>query len=431
MARATPRAWALFQPRLPVPWSPSPSAIRVRLKPTPQAFQLQIRFRLYNTTAKLYDYPKEGVFQPNSPRPWPSQSPPTQPLTYIPTNVDSPHLQHQSSPHYTPPPPPEPTETFNFISILSLTARVTIFYFTLIWAYESLTSLLASLPSTPGSAEDHEKLQLLAEEYDGLPLVRGLRALSEDDGTPCWREYVAYRGLSDPSSTSASLERRETTLGTGPLKGSRGLAAQSVFVHEESGQVMTIVNFGEGTCGWPGVVHGGAISTVFDEALGRAAAIAVQRSNNGKRSAVVTANLAVNFFEKCRPGEWYVIFAKVDWHANPGDRSQEEAHAGPRAPTTFVTPAVEAPSVGTPGAGPNTAIKGQATESGERKRFMHGGLFCVSEFGPTLEDWDRFMQPRGEDPELDLELDQLVHIHAHGKGLWVVREDVGSLPEEY
>jgi acyl-coenzyme A thioesterase PaaI-like protein len=55
------------------------------------------------------------------------------------------------------------------------------------------------------------------------------------------------------------------------MAGSAGLAVQRVFWDEEKQCATTVVWFGSGMAGWPGVVHGGALATVMDESLGRVA----------------------------------------------------------------------------------------------------------------------------------------------------------------
>lgn len=44
-----------------------------------------------------------------------------------------------------------------------------------------------------------------------------------------------------------------------------------VFWNEAEKRSISVVFFGGGLSGWPGVVHGGAIATVLDEALGTVA----------------------------------------------------------------------------------------------------------------------------------------------------------------
>ena len=81
------------------------------------------------------------------------------------------------------------------------------------------------VPLEPGSEEDQEYMKALGEEFASLPLVQYLRTVWEDrDGQQVrvFREWVAYSGLKE-------TERRLNRLTTGPLAGTRGVAAQMAF----------------------------------------------------------------------------------------------------------------------------------------------------------------------------------------------------------
>lgn len=286
----------------------------------------------------------------------------------------------------------------------------------------------APMPFEPGSPEDHEELQLLAEEYDALPLVQELREeyrfdLETNSRIPAWNEWVAYRGLSDPTSTSASVERRANMLSTGPLRGSRGLAAQSVFWNEQEKIAMVFINFGEAVCGWPGVVHGGAIATVMDEALARVA----MRCTAGRD--IVTANLKIDYRDKVQPGQWYVLVAQLTDAAEgqaENTESQQQA-AVERHPTTFTSaPVSSTPQAPLP---QESASKSEQVESikksTDRKKYIEGALICVSEYGPTKAD---IFNPHPDDTN-----SSPTHVHALGHALYVVPKnfEVGSAPEEF
>lgn len=55
------------------------------------------------------------------------------------------------------------------------------------------------------------------------------------------------------------------------MGGSAGIALQRVFWLEDDKKAVSLLWFGRGMAGWPGVVHGGALATVMDESLGRVA----------------------------------------------------------------------------------------------------------------------------------------------------------------
>lgn len=95
-------------------------------------------------------------------------------------------------------------------------------------------------------------------QADALPIVLELRAHNAD-----WKEWPAYSNIRPP--------HREHRLSTGPMAGARGLGVQRVFWNEKEGRAISVVFFGGGLSGWPGVVHGGTIATIMDESLGRVA----------------------------------------------------------------------------------------------------------------------------------------------------------------
>lgn len=227
---------------------------------------------------RTFAYPKEGVFQPNS-----SQAP-TQPAQY-------------GAPL---PPPPAPQGRSRWIPHWStiLTALV----FTTVGAMQVQSMLDEFVVSVPTEEEDAEDLADMIAAFDELPLVQSLRSswrLVDGKRVPLWKEWIAYQALTEPA-------RRAERLTTGPLAGSHGVAAQRIFLNEENGSMVHFVCFGAGTTGWPGIVHGGAISTIIDESFGRFAARKVEA-----RTAI-TASLELSYVQKSVPGEWYVIILGLD-----------------------------------------------------------------------------------------------------------------------
>lgn len=110
----------------------------------------------------------------------------------------------------------------------------------------------------PGTEEDTILINTLDAQADALPIVLELRAHNAD-----WKEWPAYSNIRPP--------HREHRLSTGPMAGARGLGVQRVFWNEKERRAISVVFFGGGLSGWPGVVHGGTIATIMDESLGRVA----------------------------------------------------------------------------------------------------------------------------------------------------------------
>jgi len=114
--------------------------------------------------------------------------------------------------------------------------------------------------------------------------------------------------------------------------------------------------FGDGTTGWPSTVHGGAIATICDEALGR---VAIRTT---EKHAAVTASLEVNYIEKCNPGIWHVLHAGQD----------------------------------------------KVKASTHSKKYVRGYLTCVGDYGPKLQDLSLHVNPK------------ITHVHAMAKALFIV-----------
>lgn len=145
-------------------------------------------------------------------------------------------------------------------------------------------------PPVPGSKEDGYTIEVIRSQAAQLPVVKSLSA------DPAWESWPAYTGL-----PAEHLSKRLTT---GPLAGSRGLGAyQQVFHNASTGEMVSVLWFGPGTAGWPGVVHGGTIATVLDESCGRCAA---QRLPGGTG---VTARLELNYLAPTLSNGFYVVRA--------------------------------------------------------------------------------------------------------------------------
>lgn len=193
-----------------------------------RTFVQPLQRRALQSTPLVQAYPKEGVFQPNSPpREYPQYEQQPQP--------QSTRLPRQSRSFQPPPPPPQPPKQRFRVRLgryLGLLILSSIGY---VSAQLVAPYLLPVMPAIPGSEDDVEELSMLAEELDALPLVQELREqMHEVDGVlqPVWREWVAYSGMKD---------RRASRLTTGPLAGSAGLAAQVVFWNESKKELLLFV----------------------------------------------------------------------------------------------------------------------------------------------------------------------------------------------
>tara|TARA_R110002003_G_scaffold9_38_gene726 strand:- start:11070 stop:11639 length:570 start_codon:yes stop_codon:yes gene_type:complete len=129
----------------------------------------------------------------------------------------------------------------------------------------------------PGSPEDRLILQSLSDDIDKLDIVRTLRKQSANHlhtGTPVLEsggvEKVPVQGWVEVDVDFAKHEGTSGRKGIlGAMSGTRGLGVQRAFWNPETKELVAVVWIGGGLTGWPGVAHGGAIATIFEEAMAR------------------------------------------------------------------------------------------------------------------------------------------------------------------
>ncbi|KAF2199132.1 hypothetical protein GQ43DRAFT_376975 [Delitschia confertaspora ATCC 74209] len=132
----------------------------------------------------------------------------------------------------------------------------------------------------PGTEEDHAALELLARDIDNLDIVKSLRAegyhLHADTplteartGKAGWRELENRHIVSDDASDQKEITR---TLTQQSIAGMQGLGVHRAFWNPLTRELVAVVWCGGALTGWPGLTHGGAIATMFDEAFSRAVA---------------------------------------------------------------------------------------------------------------------------------------------------------------
>ncbi|KAI1457292.1 HotDog domain-containing protein [Annulohypoxylon moriforme] len=190
----------------------------------------------------------------------------------------------------------------------------------LVFGYFLGTGLRFTLsPPTPpaqGSEEDEYLTTQIRTQGASLPLVQ---ALSAD---PKYTSWDAYSGFSSPSThvaKSADKTVVQSRITTGPLAGSRGLPFQRIFHNTATGEVISVLYFGSGTGGWPGVVHGGALATILDESLGRCAILQFPARTG------VTARLELQYRQPTLTSGFYVVRARpmIDERDTPEKRERK------------------------------------------------------------------------------------------------------------
>jgi hypothetical protein len=131
------------------------------------------------------------------------------------------------------------------------------------------------LPS-PGSPEDKLIVESLGQDIDRLDIVRTLRKQSFNLHTDAPISGAGSGGKSkvkgwvevEVDSTNDQEGKAKTGM-LGALSGTRGFGVQRAFWNAETREMVAVVWIGGGLSGWPGVMHGGAIATIFEETMAR------------------------------------------------------------------------------------------------------------------------------------------------------------------
>jgi hypothetical protein len=122
----------------------------------------------------------------------------------------------------------------------------------------------------PGSHDDERILASLDSDLDKLDIVQSLRkqsySLHSDTALTDVGDTKAQKGWME-----LDLNWRKAEKGglLDSMSGTRGLGLQRAFWNAETREMVAVVWFGGGLAGWPGVAHGGAIATVFEETMAR------------------------------------------------------------------------------------------------------------------------------------------------------------------
>ncbi|KAI0476128.1 hypothetical protein GGR56DRAFT_693413 [Xylariaceae sp. FL0804] len=254
------------------------------------------------------------------------------------SSSSSPEAQRAEPPSSTPaPPPPPPTSSSSAASTSSAQyRRARRRYNSRVFYYGAVCALLGTIggvlfrltvvppaPPARGGPEDAYLAAEIAKRGAALPLVQSL----EDD--PEWDAWDAYSGLAEGAAaageggggremrdgqqpapgeveekgagSSGRLRAVRSRITSGPMAGASGLAFQRVFHRARTGEVVSVVYFGSGLGGWPGVTHGGALATVLDESLGRCAIMRFPARTG------VTARLELQYRAPTLTNDFYVI----------------------------------------------------------------------------------------------------------------------------
>ena len=114
-------------------------------------------------------------------------------------------------------------------------------------------------PPDPNLPETQAYVEALEEQLQKLPILLKHRAVEDREA---WYETRPYQVIPE--------ERRLNHLTAGALRGPGLLAlAPLVRARRDESEAFIIVHVGRGLCGHDGIVHGGLMATLLDEALAR------------------------------------------------------------------------------------------------------------------------------------------------------------------
>ena len=114
-------------------------------------------------------------------------------------------------------------------------------------------------PPDPNLPETQAYVEALEEQLQKLPILLKHRATEDREA---WYEARPYQNFSE--------ERRVNNLTAGALRGPGLLALPPlVRARKDESEGFILVHVGRGLCGHDGIVHGGLLATLLDEALAR------------------------------------------------------------------------------------------------------------------------------------------------------------------
>lgn len=117
----------------------------------------------------------------------------------------------------------------------------------------------APAPLHPTSAEAIAYTEKLKLELESLPLLNQHRARTDSAE---WYETIPFAKLPE--------ERRVNSLTAGALRGPGRLTLPPIVrARRDESEAWAFVHVGRGVCGHDGIIHGGLLAILFDEALGR------------------------------------------------------------------------------------------------------------------------------------------------------------------
>ncbi|KAH8082289.1 HotDog domain-containing protein [Filobasidium floriforme] len=154
----------------------------------------------------------------------------------------------------------------------------------------------APAPMRVETPEGQAHVERLEQEIQKLDLVQQLREKTAGGDAAEWYECRPASKPMHEHSLTSSILRGPGMLAVPPL----------AFVKTDESEAVLILHLGRSLCGHDGIIHGGMIATIFDEALGRNALLNIP-SNIG-----VTATLNMQYKKPTKADQFVVIRTKFD-----------------------------------------------------------------------------------------------------------------------
>jgi hypothetical protein len=146
----------------------------------------------------------------------------------------------------------------------------------------------------PGTAEDAVYLEAGTKEIENLEIVKYMRtqchSLSHSDpDSPTvdslkkkpveesveaaaqegWTELDITHNIAEAKDTKNDTGSRTRTATSESIAGVRGLGVQRAFWNSQTRELVAVVWIGRALSGWPGLAHGGAIVTIFQDCMAK------------------------------------------------------------------------------------------------------------------------------------------------------------------
>lgn len=169
-------------------------------------------------------------------------------------------LQHGHQ--HTPLHPPKRTKLKPSVAIATVAASVS--FYTIGSLYPPQIATIISPRAAPGPPDPNLPSSIayaaeLESKLQALPYLTALRSAKDADD---WYETRPYVNFPE--------ERRVNSLTAGTLRGPGKLALPPlVRAKRDESECIVLTHVGRGLCGHDGIIHGGLLATISDEALAR------------------------------------------------------------------------------------------------------------------------------------------------------------------